>query len=485
MFTPASYPSFHRRLLVQSGGTLIGALALLGLIAWTAAYGWINEMARLPLRNEAQRVASRIIQKDRLRVEAYDWDEPHHRLLERHVDPYFLQVFDAKGQLIRQSSNIALLSDRYPKVLLHEPQAQEPFWRPLQTFHVGNHRLYYLVFPLQDATGRFLGAIQLARLEPGFVALYRQLAIGIFLSWGLLSGLVWVLLTISSRRVLRPLHELTQATAALSPERLHEPIRLKAPLDYETAQLLATLNDLTHRLHQAFEELRRFTANAAHELKTPLAILRGQAELALRRLRTADSYRETLQQILQQAEQMAVMVQHLLLLSRLDQPNASFPFAPVHFSKLVAQEQARFADRAKARGVTLIASITPETSIYGVETLLQEVVRNVLDNAVKYTPKGRIDIAVRQTDSQVIFEVQDTGVGIPPEALPHITECFYRVPQTALGLEGHGLGLALVDRIVALHHGQLAIDSELGRGTTVRITLPALSVPTVEAVAGA
>ena len=482
MQASSRYPSFLRKLLLQSGGTLIAALAFLGLLSWVAAYGWINEMARLPLRNEVRLVANRIVRDGHLAIEAYYWDEPHHRLLERHVDPYFLQVFDAEGRLIRQSANIRLLSDRYPEVLLHAPTTHEPFWQPLQTFRVGTHRLYYLVFPLHDATGRYLGAIQLARLEPGFVALYYQVAIGIVLSWALLSGLILILLVASGRRILRPLHELTRATAALSPERLHEPIRLTTPLDQETAQLLATLNELLRRLHQAFEELRRFTANAAHELKTPLALLHGRAELALRRPRSVDSYRTTLRQILDQTRQMTTLVQHLLLLSRLDRPDGAFPFAPVKLSELVAREQELFAARANARGVVLTTSLAPEVRLYGVETLLQELVRNVLDNAVKYTVQGQINVAVRQTDAHVVFEVHDTGMGIPREALPHVTERFYRAPQTAPGIEGHGLGLALVARIVALHQGKLEITSEPGQGTTVRITLPALSAPASESV---
>ncbi len=476
MHPSSRHPSFLSRLLVQSGGTLIAALALLGLLAWVAAYGWINEMARLPLRNEIQLVASRIVRDNHLDVDAYYWDEPHHRLLERHVDPYFLQVFDAEGHLIRQSANIRLLSDRYPEVLLHAPAKHEPFWKPLQIFQVGTRRLYYLVYPLQDASGRYLGALQLARLEPDFVALYHQIAFGVLVSWVLLSGLILALLAASGRRVLRPLHELTRATAALSPEQLHEPIRLTSPLDRETAQLLATLNALLHRLHQAFEELRRFTANAAHELKTPLAILQGQAELALRHPRSTDSYRAALRQILNQTEQMTRLVQHLLLLSRLDQPEAVFPFAPVDFSELVAREQELFATHARTRGVVLTASLAPGARLYGVETLLQEVVRNVLDNAVKYTPQGQIDVVVRATGNHILFEVRDTGIGIPREALPHVTERFYRAPQTAPGIEGHGLGLALVARIVALHQGSLEITSEPGQGTTVYITLPVLPV---------
>nr|BCX02042.1 MAG: two-component sensor histidine kinase [Bacteroidota bacterium] len=476
MHPSSRHPSFLSRLLVQSGGTLIAALALLGLLAWVAAYGWINEMARLPLRNEIQLVASRIVRDNHLDVDAYYWDEPHHRLLERHVDPYFLQVFDAEGHLIRQSANIRLLSDRYPEVLLHAPAKHEPFWKPLQIFQVGTRRLYYLVYPLQDASGRYLGALQLARLEPDFVALYHQIAFGVLVSWVLLSGLILALLAASGRRVLRPLHELTRATAALSPEQLHEPIRLTSPLDRETAQLLATLNALLHRLHQAFEELRRFTANAAHELKTPLAILHSQAELALRRPRSTDSYRAALRQILDQTEQMTRLVQHLLLLSRLDQPETVFPFAPVDFSELVAREQELFATHARTRGVVLTASLAPGARLYGVETLLQEVVRNVLDNAVKYTPQGQIDVVVRATGNHILFEVRDTGIGIPREALPHVTERFYRAPQTAPGIEGHGLGLALVARIVALHQGSLEITSEPGQGTTVYITLPVLPV---------
>jgi signal transduction histidine kinase len=110
----------------------------------------------------------------------------------------------------------------------------------------------------------------------------------------------------------------------------------------------------------------------------------------------------------------------------------------------------------------LTASVAPGVRVYGVETLLQEVVRNVLDNAVKYTPQGRIDVTVSTADTHLLFEVRDTGIGIPRAALPYVTERFYRVPQTAPHAEGHGLGLALVARIVMLHQGLLDIDAEPG-----------------------
>ncbi len=476
METLTYLPSFRRRLLRKSGGILVMALGLAGLAAWLMAYVWINQMARLPLQNEAQLVAHVILQGGELQIEAYYWDEPHHRLLERHIDPFFLQVFDAKGRLLRQSDNIALLGAPYPQTLLHPPVAQEPFWQPLRTFRIGSHTLYYVVYPLYDAQQRYLGALQLARLEPGFLALYRQTALGIGLIWVVLSGLTLLLLALSSQRVLRPLHQLTQATAALSADRLHEPIRIQGPLDRETALLLSALNDLLRRLHEAFDELRRFTANASHELKTPLTILRGQAELALRRPRSAEHYRETLHNILRQTEHLTTLVEHLLLLSRLDQPETPFSFTPVDLSALVAQELEPFRARAATRGIALTASLDPKAQTMGVATLLKEVVRNVLDNALKYTPKGTIEVTVIRSGTQVVLEVRDTGVGIPPEALPHITERFYRVPSTAAGVEGHGLGLALVARIVTLHNGVLGFASQVGQGTIVRVTLPALAI---------
>lgn len=468
--------TFRRRLVVTTGGALALALTALAGLIWVGAYAWFNHSARHVLRTETEDVIAQIVTPaGTLNADGYTWNEPHHRFRGRHVDPFFLQVFDDRGRLLRASDNIDIFPEgTYPDRPLAATTQNDDLYDPLRTFRVGDTQLYYTTQRIYNDAGKPLGTVQLARTEPGLGALHRQLAL--LLSGGLLVTLAGLSLLIwwVAGRVLRPLETITASTRAIAPNRLGQRIPVPDEADRETAHLAATLNTLLERLEASFEEMRRFTASAAHELKTPLTVLRGHVDVALRRPRDAEDYQETLGLVRRKIDHLISMVGGLLTLARLDQSAQPQPNEQVDFARLVRAEAKSFREAATEQGLGFHLDVPDTAPVCGQAEMLREVVVNLLDNAVKYTPEGRIEVAAQRSDGTVVLTVKDTGVGMDAEERGQATDRFFRATSVSTtSIEGSGLGLSLVEQIVRWHGGALDIASAPGEGTTVTVRLPA------------
>ena len=487
---PTDRSTFRRRLLLTIGSALAVALTVLAILIWVGVYTWSNHTAYQVLRAEMENVQTRVVAGgDTLQADAYTWDQPHHRFQSEHVDPFFLQVFDAQGDLVRASKNIdGFPGDAYPSNPLADTRQPSRLYTPLHTIRVADTPLYYTVRPIYSDAGERLGTVQLARRDPGLQQLHRRLALG--LAGGLLivlsalSTLIWQV----SGRVVRPLETITASTRTISADALGERVAIPDEADRETAQLAATLNMLLDRLETAFDEMRRFTASAAHELKTPLTVLQGHVDVTLRRPREADDYRDTLFLAQRKISHLIAMVQGLLTLARIDQSDQPGPDARADLAQIVRAEVPAFREAAAERGVPLTVDAPSSAPVAGVPEMIREVVTNLLDNAVKYTPDGQIDVTLQTEDTDsVVLTVSDTGVGMTNKEQAQATDRFFRAstPHT-VDVDGSGLGLALVDQIIHWHGGALHITSASERGTTVTVHLPSTeAVPSGKSCAGA
>ncbi len=464
--------SFRRRLLTGLGAALAVALTLVGAVVWGGAALWATADAREALRREADVVARAVVLPDgTLDARRYDWDEPHHRFSTPRIDPYFLQVFSPAGRLLRASDNVAAFApDRYPDRALPGTRHEGAF-SPLATFRLGNHRLYHITEPLRDRQGRVVGFVQIARFVPplysGLGRLGGGLALALATLLAALLGVVWIV----GGRVVRPLDRLTRHAAGLSAATLGQRARVPPEADQETAALAFALNDALDRLDAAFDEMKRFTSNAAHELQTPLTVLRGHIEVALRRDRSADAYRDTLRLLDGEVLGMIETVRALLTLARLDAADRPFPAAAVDLAALARDEAEALQDRAREKGLTLSVEAGRSLPVEGHESLLRDVVRNLLDNAIKYTPEGRVAVTTSGRGGEAWLRVEDTGPGIPAAQRRHAVGRFWRT-RSAQHLPGSGLGLALADGIARRHGGRLVLaDSPLG-GLCAALVLP-------------
>ena len=459
---------FRQRLTLTLGTALGVALLLLGVLVLLGAWALMNYNARLHLGGEVGNIAAHLVHDGEIELDRTPWDEPHHRFTEPHVDPHFVQVFDAKGRPLRSSANVTRLGDDFPARRL--PITDDDLSiGPLRTFEAGGTRLYHLTTPLTDRRGQRLGYLQLSRYEPGVGSMMRRLGLGLGVGYvvalTILLGLLW---TVGSR-VVRPLEAMTASARQLSPERLDQRVPIPPDADRETTELGLALNDALDRLERAFDEVQRFTTDAAHELQTPLTVLLGHIQVALRRERTPESYRETLHVLHDEADDLIRTVRGLLSLARLEGPPR--PLEETDLGQIAREEAEAARPRAEAKGLTLTIDAPVESPVMGDPALLRDAVRNLLDNAVKYTDAGEVRLLVQCRDGQVAITVEDTGPGIDPAHLPHIMGRFWRA-DTVQHLPGSGLGLSLVERVAAHHGGQFRVDSDPGIGTSAVLSLP-------------
>jgi heavy metal sensor kinase len=327
--------------------------------------------------------------------------------------------------------------------------------------------------PIVSSSGSIVAWLQaaqsLSRVDQAVGGLRTQLLFGVPVILVLLAA-GGVLL---ADRALRPINRITRTTQDLSAQDLAQRIDYLGP-DDEVGRLARTVDSMLARLQMAFDRERRFTADAAHELRTPLTALKGQIQVALGQKRTGEDYRQTLEAMQNQVDRLIGLSDGLLFLSRADHDQVPVETATVDLSEMIEILFEQTYPLAESRELRLTASVEPGLLIEGDQDLLIRLVFNLVDNAFKYTPSGgHVSLVLRRDRNEALIEVSDTGYGIPALHLPHLFERFYRVEQDRSSRSGGaGLGLAMAAEITQLHHGEIAVDSTMGRGSTFTVRLP-------------
>ncbi len=218
--------------------------------------------------------------------------------------------------------------------------------------------------------------------------------------------------------------------------------------------------------------MKRFTSNAAHELQTPLTVLQGHVEVALRRTRSVASYKDTLKLLGHEVEDMSKMVRNLLVLARLDRDQFKAQRTLVLLNDIVEASVTYHQERAAYAGLRIDSDLSASVLLEGNAGLLREAIDNVLNNAIKYTTEGSIHVSLKLSSNSgdAVLGIQDTGIGISADALPHLTDRFYRAETVqGSGVPGSGLGLSIVNQIMDYHRGRLVITPVTPHGTNVQM----------------
>jgi heavy metal sensor kinase len=276
------------------------------------------------------------------------------------------------------------------------------------------------------------------------------------------------------RRALKPVDEIVDAARSIGIENLSA--RLAVPQTGDELQRLSeTWNSMLSRLEKSVKRLTRFTADASHELRTPLAVIRTTAEIASRRPRSAETYREALGQIVSESERMTRLVEDLLFLARCDDASMEIRLSALDLSPIVDDVCARMACLAEARTIRL-AHCVPESrvEVLGNEPAIRQLMLVLIDNAVKYSRSGgEVQVNLRRSDRDIRLEVQDSGPGIPDSDLPHIFERFYRAADAReVTSQGSGLGLSLAAGIAQHHRAAIEVASIPDQGSTFSVVFP-------------
>jgi two-component system, OmpR family, heavy metal sensor histidine kinase CusS len=277
-----------------------------------------------------------------------------------------------------------------------------------------------------------------------------------------------------ARHGIRPVEEMATTARHISSTNLRERI-LAEGYPSELASLASTFNQMLDRLEESFERISRFSADIAHDLRTPVNNIRGEAEVALARARTIDEYRDVLESCLEEAVRLSDLVGDLLFLARAESPLTHLHRERVNVAELLDTVREYYEASAAEGSISLTTAVVEEPVVAELDrTLLQRAVGNLVSNALAHTPPGGAVVLRSNADSSTIrIAVSDTGVGIPAEALPRVFDRFFRVDSSrSQGSGGTGLGLAIVQSIALLHGGNVRISSQPGRGTTVTLHMP-------------
>ncbi len=387
---------------------------------------------------------------------------------------FSFQVSRADGSVVCGSP--WLRAHTLPKLLSNQ-QNEFGSWQDLSLRNLGLHRLFlrriqgypesltiYVLVPYALSQREFREFAKIL-IVAGFVALLVACAGGLLIA----------------RRALQPLERITRAAERISAENLTMSIAVENPRD-ELGRLAKTLNDTFARLRFSVHQMQRFTADAAHELRTPLSVLRTRLEVALRSPIDAGQLQESSQVALQQTETLTRLIDQLLMLSRQDAGLSKLLFEEVYLQPLLTDVVEILGTAARDKGVSLTMGEIPNGVVLGDDISLSRLFFNLIDNAIKYTPAGGgVQLTGCCQDHRIRVMVCDTGIGMDADQLPKVFDRFYRAdPSRNEQTGGTGLGLAICRSIVESHQGEISVSSRIGAGTTFTVVLPLVD----EAVTG-
>jgi signal transduction histidine kinase len=278
-------------------------------------------------------------------------------------------------------------------------------------------------------------------------------------------------------RATHPLEGIIHTAARLRPSHMDERLPIRGTGD-QLDQLSITINHFLDQIADYLDQNRAFVADAAHELRSPLAAIQSSADVALNVSRSPQEYQELLCEIVDECGRLGILVNQLLLLAEHDSEEKRTVYDPVRLDQIVATSLEMFRGVAEERTVELNADAGDPIVVLGDAGRLRQVVNNLIDNGLKFTPaEGRLSVSLRPDAAQAeaVLVVSDTGVGISPDDLPHVFERFYRGDKSRQregGVCGSGLGLSICESIVASHGGTIRVESVPGRGTTFEVRLP-------------
>lgn len=336
-------------------------------------------------------------------------------------------------------------------------------------------KTYLLAASPADAGGtdRTLRQIQVAldgSLEDALISRYERYLMVVLLIGIVASAVIGI---VAARRGMQPLTDITKAIERITASQLHERINA-VQWPQELVVLASAFDGMLDRLEDAFNRLSQFSADLAHELRTPINNLRGEAEVAMSRPRGASEYRDILASSLEEYERLSRMTDSLLFLAKADSTQTSPNFLPVDAGKEVAKIINFYEALAADQGVHVLCE--GNETVQADPTLFHRAISNLLSNALHYTPRGgKIVFSIQhETNGTIQVVCSDTGIGIAPEHLPRIFDRFYRIDSSRHGhAEGTGLGLSIVKSIMHLHRGDLTVTSVVGEGTSFRLIFSA------------
>jgi len=444
----------------------ISALIICGFLYLRLRHQLIKEVDQF-LLDETKEIERVLSQESK---ETYSLMRFEDNMMTRKHYPFVFQILDPVGKTLYYSKDFwkiryelkesVLVSARNKQVIREEIHS---LWRRTP---------YRIVSSPIYKDGKLTGIIQLGthlRFVRKNLSHFRNnilIALFIVLVLGGLGG--WVL----ARRSLSPIGYIASKARSITSENLSERMHPRGTGD-EMDDLIRTINEMIARLENSFKRMAEFTADASHELKTPICAMRGEAEVLLSKTRPVEEYQEGVVHFIEQFDHLNQMVNDLILLSKFDATQVELKMAPLRLDILIEELCNLFQILAEQDRIVLEMGAAEKVTVIGDKARLQQLFTNLIDNAIKYTPKGSIHITVEKNEGAALVKIKDTGIGIPKEEQEKIFKRFYRVDKSrSKETGGVGLGLSIAGWIANAHHGRIEVESEVNQGSTFTVYLP-------------
>ena len=478
--------------------TLVSAvlLLLIGIAFYTAFQQWLASSFDMALQQRAQQVAEGITNHEgKLIVDdivdelpeldsttaiidsnADDgrkttFEQGSHFLHDR--EDIFVRVLDSHGQTVYSTFNFYRLS--VPSESITQP-LKHVTWRGTVSMDRSDEpvRLYSTMLV---ENGNLMGVVQIGQSLERLHASLERLVFALFLVIPFILAISAFVSYWLAGRAFRPIHHLAYTAREIGARDLHQRVPVP-PAEDEVRDLSLIFNQMIGRLERAFNQQRRFVADASHELRTPVAVIRSMTEVALSQPSGVEGYEAVLREVNVEAERLGRLINDLLALARVDEGKAQLDSEPVRCDLLAIDVVESLEPLAQERHIGLKTHILQPATVMGDAARLIQVIMSLVDNALIYTNAGgTVTVSVETCASHVHISVSDTGIGIAQKDIEHIFERFYRAdPARSKASGGSGLGLAIVDWVVRAHRGVIGVESQPGQGSTFMVTLPLASI---------
>ncbi len=393
---------------------------------------------------------------------AFEWKESEHK--EAEVNPVFLQVVDTNGTLVRKSEN--LRGNRIPftsgintKTFANAVLAGEP--------------VRILQLPVLSTQNRPLAYLSIASSRKQIDVVLGDLAIVLLVLYPVCAAVIFAISRNIAGRSLAPVQSVIGTAERITHENLS--LRIDLPRHKDELYVLAsTVNNLLDRIGSALVREQQFTSDVAHELRTPLAALKGTLEVLIRKDRKPEEYVQKISDSIREVNRLARLVDRLLMLARYDSGTVTPVPAPVDVGDLASSVLRRLEPLAEARRVRITVDASPAPIIRADRGMMEVMVENLVSNALKYSREGgTVEIVTRPAGDSVELRIADHGTGMRQDHVARIFDRFYRAEESRNGdVPGFGLGLAIVKSLADLQGAGLSVESAIGAGTTVIVHIP-------------
>ena len=427
---------------------------------------------RLGFARRAHQVATTILADIPQRGDAFVGEEIRARYAPE-LNERIIRVTDQSGRVIYASSNSGALSAPLCPVFIDDNPETAPVHQRETNAPKEDVQVVAIGYRV-DGT-RYI--VEVAGAENEVSSALDGLLLTLGLGFPVLIGLSTLGVYNLLGRALRPVAEIVNSAERITLRNLSQRLPVPATGD-EIERLTVALNHMIQRLDESYQVTSRFAGDASHELRTPLTIMRGELESLLNESDLNEEHAAQVESVLEEAERLTQIVEGLLTLSRLDAGESRMNKDPVDLAELASTTVEHMLPLAEEKSLTLACQAEAGVMVDANEVRVKQVIVNLLDNAIKYTPEGgKITVRVSHEASHALLEVEDNGIGISVEALPHVFERFYRSEQPqARRAGGTGLGLSMVQSIVEAHRGKVAVESREHFGCVFRVQLPHLEL---------